>query len=738
MKVVFKRNILHIVAVTLVSAIVFAWQFIPLTATQNTLNRLEGIIYDAKLKYLPAQPKPVTNVQIVDIDERSLVEIGRMPWRRDYYANLIDKLTEAGALVIVFDVLLSEPQDNVASQVFSYLKNNSGKDSIEILKTFENQSFGAFDFDGQLGQSAFNSEVVFSNLFHMQENLQTGNLKTSPIVQLRPQGQAHVNRFYGYAFPIEKLTSNSSGVGFMNSVEDDDGFVRRAALVAEFDGELYPSLALEAFRVYSLADDIEPIWSLSDRDVFMEGVKIGNQRVATDNQGTILVPFRGPPRTYQYTPAADVLLNRIEDNRFEQSVIFVGTSATGLADLRVTPMSINYPGVEIHATVFDGLVEPQYIPHRPDYWQGAIALTLLIFAIVSILLFPHFGPLGTTICTVTLLLLVGAINRYLWTYHFIDLPMVSSITLLLLISTYFVASGFFMESSQRRQVKAIFDQYVPPAHIERLLNDPDSVSLDGEKKEISVMFSDIRNFTNISESMTADGLKKWLNQYFSPTTQIILEHDGTIDKYVGDMVMAFWGAPLEDPAHANKSITASFAMLDKLRELNVIFEKENKPLVSIGIGINTGEMNVGDMGSDFRRNYTVIGDAVNLGSRLEGLTKFYGLELLVSEFTMKQAGEYEFICVDKVKVKGKDEPVTIYTPIPPNSDPAFIDNAHQFSNAMHQYFEKHFEEAQNILRNIESNWPYQKLVELYMERTEHLAEDPPQGDWDGSFTHKTK
>ena len=487
-----------------------------------------------------------------------------------------------------------------------------------------------------------------------------------------------------------------------------------------------------------MADKLEPVWQEQANQRFLEGVKIGNSLIQTDNQGRILVPFKGPVKTYPYTSAADIFSDKVALNKFDQAVVFVGTSASGLADLRVTPVTVNFPGVEIHATVFESLMSPGALVYKPDWWQGALALQLVLIALVVVSVLPRLGPVVMTLAAGIMMTLVVAANLALWRFQSIELPIVSPLLLAFVLSAYFIILGFFSESRRRIQVKAIFDQYVPPAHIERLLDTPEALSLDGEKKELSVMFSDIRSFTTISESMTAHELKKWLNQFFSPITQVIFQHDGTIDKYVGDMVMAFWGAPLDDSQHANKSIRAAFEMLRVLDWLNKDFADKKLPQASIGIGINTGEMNVGDMGSDYRRSYTVIGDAVNLGSRLEGLTKFYGLTLLVSEFTKRQATDYTFLLVDKVKVKGKLKPVTIYSPLPHNSSKLQRTFDQQYSEAIEAYFQQDFAVALSQFESIKDKFRYPILVTLYIERSRHWLAEPPDKSWDGSYTHTFK
>ncbi len=737
MTVNFWTRYLPVMAAVLLMTFVQLWEG---AAVKLPRERLDGLIYDLKVKRLAPWPTSLANVQIVDIDEYSLATVGRMPWSRDKFAQLTSILSQQGALVIVYDILFAEPQLNPALAVVDALDN-----AISLNESKKSDIYQAFDYDMKFASSMDSSDVVLPMLLHRSRNsrdgkaLRVGQITTSGVTQNLPDAHTFLHSYPGYAASIPLLAQRAAGQGFMNSFEDADGFVRRVALLAQVEQKLVPSLALEAFRVYSLADSVQGIWEVNQDNAYMTGVMVGNQRIATDDLGQILIPYRGTIQTYPYTSAADVLTNKVADNRFEQAVVFIGTSATGLADLRATPMALGFPGVEIQATVFDALMNPQHIPSRPEWWREALLLQLLSIGLIAVWLLSNRSPWLTLVFTLGIVATVIGLNLWFWYGFNLSLPLISPLLLAAILGSYFIGNGFFNENRKRRKVKAVFDQYVPPAHIDRLLNSPDSVSLSGEKKELSVMFSDIRSFTTISESMNASELKLWLNQFFSPITQAILSNDGTIDKYVGDMVMAFWGAPLEEPKHAEKSIDAAFAMLSALETLNQQFETQQQPLANIGIGINTGEMNVGDMGSDFRRAYTVIGDAVNLGSRLEGLTKFYGVDILLSESTASQASSYQYWLIDKVKVKGKALPVTVFSPLSKQASQKEFADKDAFNAMMADYFAARFDAALSQISQLEQgSFTNPHLLSLYRQRIGHLMANPPAEDWDGSYTHTSK
>lgn len=743
-----------------------ALQFFSPQLLKQTIQRVDGLIYDLKIKLLPLQEslheslhnteqkelllphknqnKPITNIQIVDIDEASLATIGRMPWPRKQFALLTQELTKQGAIVIAYDILFSEAQKNPADKITKLLP----------LLTEHEKAFltTQLDDDALFAKALQHNDVVLANLFHHQKNIHVGKL-AKPIIKFKASNtnqqpehsiiESNILSFSGHSSPITRFSNVVTGQGFMNAVTDFDGIVRRSPLVIEFEQQLYPSLALEVFRVYSLAEDIKLNWSEQSNTSHIQGINVGTTTIPTDEQGQILIPYRGVAKSYSYTSAADVLTGKINDKRFEHAVVFVGTSAVGLADLRATPISVNFPGVEIHANIFNALMSPNVIPYQPDWQQGAVFMLLVLLAAISLFVYPNKSALFCLVFSVFLTTSTVGFNLFLWRFFSIDLPLAIPLLLVISLSVYYLSYGFFTESTRRKTIKSMFAQYVPDAHIEKLLTQSSTVNLDGEKKELSVMFCDVRNFTSISESMTANELKEWLNALFTPLTNEILQHDGTVDKYVGDMIMAFWGAPIDDENHAVKSIQTAFAMLAAVEQLNVSYQqrqhqKQDNATINIGIGINSGEMNVGDMGSDFRRSYTVIGDNVNLASRLESLTKKYSVNILVSEFSKQQAPQFDYLLVDKVNVKGKKQAVQIYTPLNINFNKQQNQQVTIFNQALSAYFVKDFSLAELSLLSIKNDFSYYALVELYLSRINEFKHKPPDENWDGCFQHEHK
>lgn len=703
---------------------------------QSVLKRLDGLLYDTRLKLmLPYRSVKALPVVIVDIDEKSLQQLGRWPWSRQTVAQMLEQLTAAGASVVAFDVIFSEPERNPAQQVLQL----SGPQQLSLETTAELQHIAPLlDADQQFASSLQNKDVVLGFLFQ-QEQLAAGQLPQTYVRMDSDASQSSVSSFAGYVANTPLLQQQSPGTGFINSSPDPDGFIRQAALLIRYQDKVYPSLALEAARLYALAQELEVDTSPLEQINTVMGVTVGNTRISTDLYGRVLIPYRGPARSFPYISAVDVVHGAVDKTLLKDAIVFVGTSAVGHADLRSTPVGVQYPGVEVHANVFEGLIYPELIHSHPDWAEALVFLFLLVLGLLMSLIFPALGPVSLALSGGSLLLLTLGGNLYSWQVLKLDLPLTSSLLLILGLTLLNLIYGFFGASQQKARIKAIFDQYVPPAHIDEMLNHPESVSLDGKRKEMSVLFSDIRGFTGLSEKLTATELKSLLNRYFSPITKTIFEHQGTIDKYVGDMVMAFWNAPLDVSKHAELAVKAGFSMLKITDELSKSFVRDGLPAIDIGVGVNTGEMNVGDMGSEYRRAYTVLGDAVNLGSRLESLTKYYGVRFLVSQTTAQQCSGITFRTVDKVKVKGKTEAVIIYEPVDPDllTRPDFVAALQLHEQAFMLYLQQKWADAELLWSSLHQHHG-DKLYSLYLERLAHYSTHPTGADWDGVYTHAEK
>lgn len=748
-------------------------QLSPPQALRTILQRIEYLVYDQRLSFMPRmQRNPEHNIVIVDIDERSMQEEGHFPWNRIKVGQLVEKLGEKGALVIGFDVTFPEADRSIRDLLETVDLDALPPVFNETLADIEQQVNADQYFANTMQGPA---DVVLAINFNRQETVTYNELPPS-IVEIDPELASRISLedMSGYTGNIAILQDAARGSGNMNQLPDFDGVVRRVPLVLRYGNELYPTLSLEMMRVYNFAESYELLTNRYGNEDVVYAVRIGRGagafEIPTDRRSAVLVPYLGPNSLrndayFKYVSATDVLNDNEEEGVFENSLVLVGTSAPGLQDIRATPLDPVYPGVEVHANMLHALLESQPIaevsggssdteslfsgfqsqnqavfPYKPDWAPGAQLFMVTVLGIIISFAFPYLGAASLTATGAALTAAAIWLNFQLWSQFNMDFAQAYVLILIVLVTAANLIYGFLSESQTRRTIKGMFDQYVPPAHIDSMLQNPDDYGFEGESKELSVLFSDIRSFTSISEKLKATQLKSLLNEFFTPITEIIFKYNGTIDKYVGDMVMAFWGAPLDDPEHRQNAVAAALEMLDKVEELKPVFKEKGFPEVNIGIGINSGLMNVGDMGSTYRRSYTVLGDAVNLGSRLEGLTKFYGIKLLVGEKTAKDLDGFLLRLIDKVKVKGKLKAVECYEPIcwEKSAGKTLKKRVKAFHEAQQHYFEQNWDEAEQGLRSLLENEPECELYKVYLERIESLRETPLPQDWDGAFVHTSK
>jgi len=753
-------------------------QVSPPPIIDGIIERLEHLVFDQRLSVMPKHVKsPDNKIVIVDLDERSLQAEGQYPWNRIKVGQLTEKLRDYGVLVVGFDITFPEPDRDIRDLLAPIDLSELDAGFSETLERIEPQ-INADQYFANAMQSGI--DVVLAINFTPQSTATYNELPKS-IVDIGEElaESASLSDMTGYTGNIGILQEAALGSGSMNQVPDVDGVVRRVPLLMRYGSQLYPTLSLEMIRVYNFAEGYELLTENYDGLEVVRGVAVGSGagrfEIPTDGLAKVIVPYIGPSSefddsSFPYISATDVLRDTLSEKEREQlqnSLVLVGTSAPGLGDIRAMPLDRLYPGVEVHAnmlnalldsvttvevdsggessteSVFSTFIPPSdiYFPYRQDWAAGAYFAGLAVLGLLMATVFP---VMGAATMTATGAALFGASlwgNFQLWDIYKLDYPIVLLLMLILLITVMNLIYGFLSESQTRKTIKGMFDQYVPPAHIDSMLDDPDNYSFDGESKDLSVLFCDIRNFTTISESLSATELKKLMNDFFTPITQIIFENNGTIDKYVGDMVMAFWGAPLEDPNHRKNAITAALLMLDKVEEMKPVFMERNYPEVAIGIGINSGMMNVGDMGSIYRRSYTVLGDAVNLSSRLEGLTKFYGIKLLVGEAALTGLDQdFLFRLIDRVKVKGKIKAVDCFEPICALNEAGeeLHSRVVNYHKALDFYFAQDWDAAERSLLQLQEAEPNALLYEVYLERIATLREEVLPEDWDGSFTHTSK
>lgn len=710
----------------------------PTKFAKALMERLDNLGYDLQLRtrVLTKSAIPESPVAIIDIDDKSLEKEGRWPWPRNKLAELVDKLQSQGATVIAFDIFLSEKETNIADTIIQTLsKKNLLNNNIEnALKT----TALYFDNDKIFAKSIADTPSVLAIGFLPRAQKQ--NQLPPPLITLNKQdsNQLSLIKSAGYISNIPIFEQSAHGSGFLNIFPDNDGIIRHAPLVMEYEQGVYPSLALAAVLAF-LNEHISLVAPSYNKTKKLEGIKVGERLIPTDENGQVLIPFIGKSYTFPFYSATDILHNKINKDAIAGKILFVGTSATGLGDLHATAIQNPFPGVEIQATLVNGMLLNNF-SYKPAWTFGANLVLTLLFGLIAAFLFPHLGPrlLGSIIIILPPTLLFA--NNWFWEQTGLVLSLLMPVLLVLFIALVNIIYGYLFETRRREQLKEIFGQYVPEKHIEAMLKSSGNYGMYGEDREMSVLFADIRSFATISEGLTASELVDMLNTFFTPMTEIIFKHHGTIDKYVGDLIMAFWGAPLKDKHHARHALESALEMRAKVKEMRPLLAAHNWPEIKIGLGINSGIMSVGDMGSRFRRNYTVLGDAVNLASRVEGITKFYGVSIAVTENTQQNQPDFIFRKLDLVRVKGKKVGIAIYEVICKATDitPTLKAELDLYHQALDDYFKRDWDKALELMEQLHARHPKTKIYRLYIDRINEFKENPLPDDWDGVYVHSSK
>ena len=704
------------------------------------IDRLESIIYDARLK-LTMPGKGDSRIVILDIDEKSLGEIGRWPWSRNIMARLMDRLfDEYGVAAVGFDIVWAERDDSSGIQVLDALAKKELKDAPGFQSAYQ-QLRGRLDYDAAFAASIRGRPVVLGYYISSEAHAVRANAIPDPVL---PKGAfegryAPITRWDGYTGNLPEYMANAAGAGHINPKVDDDGVVRRVPLLGEFDGAYYEAFSLALARTWLALETAgrkpPPVEAgfPADGITGMEWLKVGRLTVPVDEQAMALVPYAGKRSSFPYLSLADVLAGRVKPEQLKGRLALIGTSVPSLSDLRSTPVENVYPGVEIHANLVAGMINGK-LKRQPRYMIGAEVLLLLVGGIVLSVLIPRLSALWATAVAVSGIALITVFDVLVWTEADTVLPLAASILMTAAVYTMNMAYGYFVETRSKRQFAELFGQYVPPELVDRMAADPGMYSMQPKAAELTILFADVRDFTRISESLQPEELREYIDAYLTAMSGIIREkYRGTLDKYIGDAVMAFWGAPVEDPQHARNGVLAGLQMLKECEVLNGKFAARSWPTLMIGVGLNTGNVRVGDMGSRVRRAYTAMGDAVNVASRLEGRTKHYGVGILVGEATRNAVKDVVFREVDRIRVKGKDAAVTIYEPIGLDSevDAQMRDELKLWNQTLRAYRAQQWDQADVDLLNLQRSNPGSGLYRNFSERIAEKRRHPPPPDWDG-------
>lgn len=684
--------------------------------------------------------KAVRPVTIVDIDDKSMEKLGQWPWPRTRIADLVTELTRLGAVVIAFDAVFSEPDrlnPNIAADTFRNL-DEATREKLRLLPSNDQIFADAIKASRVvLGESGLPEEIAALD-------------KTLPVTGLAMLGeepQRFMFDFPGLLRNVPVLEHAAAGRGLFTIRPERDGIVRRVPMIMQAQGQTMPSLTFEMLRVATGSGTI----LVKAEKAGIKSIGIRGLQIPTDNNGQLWVHYARNDASI-YVPAINVLEKNVAPDMIAGKLVLIGTSAVGLNDIKTTPVSRAMPGVEIHAQVLESALTGAIIS-QPIYGIAIEFTTALIFGLLVIAFAPSFGPV--TLVALGAAFATGLIGTswYFYTQHrlLIDFtyPLMSTTAIYLTL----IFSSFVREQAQRRQIRSAFGQYLSPALVEQLAQSPEKLVLGGEEREMTIMFSDVRGFTSISESYKHDpqGLTALMNRFLTPLTNAILARKGTIDKYMGDAIMAFWNAPIDDNEHEINACEAAINMLERIDELNKLREEEAQhgghtyiPL-NVGVGLNTGVCVVGNMGSDLRFDYSVLGDSVNLASRLEGQSKEYGFPIIVgSKTALAVKDKFAILELDFIMVKGKKEPEVIYA-IAGRDDTAQSGRFQRLRNLTIEmlacYRARDWEGALAAIergRRTDERHSLELLYNLYEARIRGYVENPPPEDWNGAFALLTK
>jgi len=704
-------------------------------------TRLQGFDLMQRIKPREYTPQPVA---IVDIDEASLRDQGQWPWPRTKIADLITGIAQRGGVATAFDIVFAEP-DRFSPALIADSTTLFEEETRNQLKQLPNNE--TIMANAMRQHRVILGETSVRNLRDKNENAR--KLKDVGFAAIGEDPKQFLYDFPDIVRNLETLEQSASGFGLFSLEPGADGIYRRVPLVSQVRGALRLALAPELLRVATGGQS----YAVKSNFAGIEGVVLAGQLVETDREARVW-PYLTPPRASRYISATSILDGSVDINRIKGHLLLVGTSVVGLEDIRATPIG-QMPGVEIHAQVLENILAKQMLS-RPLTSVSVELLVTLIAGLLVIILLPKLGAVFSFIAAA--LIMAGFVGYSWWEFSanrvLIDatFPVLTTFALFIFTST----ANYIREEQQKGQIRNAFGQYLSPALVDQLSDDPDKLVLGGETRELSVLFSDVRGFTAISESFKEhpQGLTQLMNRFLTVLSQPILDRNGTIDKYMGDAIMAFWNAPLDEPNHAKKSCLCALDMIKDVTDLNASREKELADsedetflAINVGVGINTGPCVVGNMGSENRFDYTCLGDTVNLASRLEGQSKPYGLPIVIGAGTAEQVmDELAVFEIDLIRVKGKNEPVKIYS-LAGDEEYAKQDDFTAFramnATMISAYRTQDWQSAFDALELMETmaeklGITAEEYIFIYETRISEFRANPPGKHWDGVYTATSK
>ena len=719
----------------------------------DVFNNAENLTGDMRFK-IRGTKKVSSPVVFVAIDENSIASIGRWPWPRSIIAELLNRITIGSPKVIGLNILFSEPDMNQGLVELKSLKEKFDSDFIKKRTVYSRNKVLVDEFLNIIEES----EIVLDNDRALSDTLKSVNNAILPMffdlskpsgpemaVEMpelleknciinsdKPEKASAVLKGYICVMPHEMFSTAAIGIGHINDVNDSDGVVRKMYPVISYGGKIFPSFEVQLLRLYNEL-------SLPDLHYFPgKELKLGNVTVPLEKDSSLTINFRSTPQTTKCISVYEIFGEQFKPEIFKDKIVIIGHRASGIATLISTPLSTTVTGVERIVEAINTIANKDFI-YKTTKMQDI--LLLLVIGIIMGIFITHFKPLGGVIFTGIFFLVYVAVNYFLFAKYSISAKIVYPSVLIFFCDLSLVLYKYATEEKEKKWIKGAFSTYIPASVVDKLMDNPEAMSLGGEHREMTVFFSDIAGFTTISESLSPKELVHFINEYLDSMTKIIFKHEGTLDKYIGDAIMAFWNAPADQADHA---LRGCFAALECMQELKILQHKwagEGKAPFNIRIGLNTGPMLVGNMGSSIRMNYTIMGDAVNLGSRLEAANKEYGTNIMMSEFT-KVLVEKEIECreLDLLRVKGKNKPIGVYevTGLKGSLIPAKTKVVEFYKNGLKCYKIREWQDAINFFTEALNILPDDGPSKTYLGRCNEFMKNPPEPDWDGVWKLKTK
>lgn len=696
--------------------------------------------FDFFQQMAPREPGKLV-VAIIDVDEESLNEFGQWPWARTKIADLVDNVAKAGAVAIGFDILFPEHDRLSPSSVADAMRDvdEALKERLRALPSNDQKLAEAFSRTRVvLGQSAYHREI---------EQWHTGESQRTALATIGPKPGPFLYSYPGIIRNVPELENAAKGRGLVTIRPEIDGVVRRVPALMKVGSAILPAISIELLRVALGSDTL----LARSNEAGVSSVVLPGLAIPTDGKSRIWINFsRHEPA--RFISAKKVLAGELKPGELQGKLVLVGTSAVGLFDLKATPLDPVMPGVEIHAQLLENILTGSMLT-RPNWAIGAELGIAVLASLMMIAIVPLLGALYSLIAGGVLAAIFAAIAIYLYVEKALVIDMTFPLVTSLSAFGLLVFLNYFHEETQRRQIRGAFGQYLSPELVNQLAADPEKLMLGGETKEMTILFSDVRDFTSISETYKENpqGLTVLINRLLTPLSQAVVDNSGTIDKYMGDNIMAFWNAPLDDEHHARNACASALDMMASLEIINrerteeAAEEGETARPLAIGIGIGTGECVVGNMGSDLRFDYTVLGDVVNVSSRLEGQSKAYGVIAIIGEKTANDAGgEFALLEIDLVQVKGKQQPEKIFTLVG-GKDVLEDEKFRSLSAAQTDFLAAYRAQdwsaalaAIDVCRNHAALFGLERLYEIFAERIEEFKTDPPPKDWQGVFVARGK